>query len=164
MFGDTNVLCGFSKEMAWMIPLFSDEENQKLANLNRIKLISSYMKIDDAVLQGAFKEFVLSSEKINIDKIEFASEVLRRLSFSNSMEIFTYRNQLAGQILHAEDPIECLNTIEDIFIRSNIPTVGKIYACFDTLHPNFEGFDFNYSRMSPMLGKASNRTRQILIF
>lgn len=164
LFGDTNVLCGFSKEMAWMIPLFSDDENQKLANLNRIKLISSYMKIDDAVLQGAFKEFVLSSEKINIDKIEFASEVLRRLSFSNSMEIFTYRNQLAGQILHAEDPIECLNTIEDIFIRSNIPTVGKIYACFDTLHPNFEGFDFNYSRMSPMLGKASNRTRQILIF
>lgn len=164
IFNDTNIVCGFSKNMSWMIPLFDDVENNKLANYNRLKLLSAYMKIDDVTLQSAFREFVLSNKDLDIDKIEYAAEVLYRLSFSNSVEIFTYRKQLAGQVLAADDPLECLSKIEDIFIRSNIPTVGKVYSCFETLHPDFQGFYFENSRVSPMLLESSNMKRKILVF
>lgn len=164
IFGETNIVCGFPKNMSWMIPLFNDSDNQKLANYNRLKLVSAYMKIDDVSLQKAFKEYVLSCEEIDVDKIEYAAEVLYRISFSNSHEIFTYRQQLAMQVLNSDDPLECLSKIEDIFIRSNIPTVGKVYSCFETLHPNFQGFDFNYYKVSPMLSESSNMRKKILVF
>ena len=164
LFGETNIVCGFSKNMAWMIPLFDNIENNKLSNYNRIKLLSAYMKIDDFTLQSAFREFVLTNKDLDIDKIEYAAEVLYRLSFSNSVEIFTYRKQLAGQVLAADDPLECLSKIEDIFIRSNIPTVGKVYSCFETLHPDFQGFSFNNSSVSPMLSGSSNMRRKVLVF
>ena len=90
-------------------------------------------------------KFVLDNDELDMNKIKYAAEVLQRISRSNSVEIFTFRKQLAGQVLRADNPLECLSTIEDIFIKSNIPTVGKIYSCFETLHPNFEGFDFNVS-------------------
>ena len=164
LFGETNIVCGLSENMSWMIPLFGDEENNKIANYNRLKVLSAYMKIDDYTLQSAFKNFVMTNKNLDVDKVEYAAEVLYRLSFSNSVEIFTYRSQLAGQVLAADDPLECLSRIEDIFIRSNIPTVGKVYSCFETLHPDFQGFRFNNSSVSPMLSSSSNVRRKIIVF
>jgi len=60
-----------------MIPLFNDSDNLKTATFNRLKVISAYSKIQDVTLQNAFKEYV--------------SEVLSRLSSSNSSEIFIFR-------------------------------------------------------------------------
>ena len=162
IFGNTNVICGMSKEYAWMIKLFEDDG--KLANYNRLKVLSEYVKIEDAALRDAFCEFVLDNDELDMNKIKYAAEVLQRISRSNSVEIFTFRKQLAGQVLRADNPLECLSTIEDIFIKSNIPTVGKIYSCFETLHPNFEGFDFNYYNVSPMLKNSSTRGRKVLVF
>ena len=165
VFGSTNVVCGFSDELAWMIPLFSDDENQNIANYNRIKVISAYLKLEDVSLQKAFKEFVLTSGgDIDIDKIEYASEVLNRLSLSNSSEVFNFRKELAIQILKADDPLECLSKIEDIFVRSHIPTVGKVYACFDVLHPDFAGINFDNKKVSPMLKESSVRSKKVLVF
>ena len=165
IFGKTNVVCGFSEELSWMIPLFNDEENSRLANYNRLKAISAFLKIEDIALQNAFKEFILSSdEDIDMEKVEYAAEVLKRLSISNSSEIFTFRKELAIQILKADNPLESLSKIEDLFVRSHIPTVGKIYACFDILHPDFKGIDFTNSKMSPMLQSTSTRGRKILVF
>lgn len=165
IFGNTNIVCGFSEELAWMIPLFGNEDNSKLANYNRLKAISAFLKIEDIALQNAFKEFILSSdEELDMDKVEYAADVLRRLSISNSSEIFTFRKELAIQILKSDNPLDSLNKIEDLFVRSRIPTVGKIYACFDILHPDFKGIDFTSSKMSPMLQSTSNRGRKILVF
>lgn len=165
IFGMTNVVCGFSEELSWMIPLFNNEENPALANYNRLKAISAFLKIEDIALQNAFKEFILSSdEELDMEKVEYAAEVLKRLSISNSSEIFTFRKELAVQILKADNPLETLGKIEDLFVRSHIPTVGKIYACFDILHPDFRGIDFTSSKMSPMLSSTSTRGKKILVF
>ncbi len=165
IFGNTNVLCGFSADVSWMIPLFSSLDNLEIANSNRLKVVSVYSKIQDVALQESFKEYVLSTEEdFNIEKIEYVSEVLSRLSLSNSSEIFTFRKELAIQILKTDNPLESLSKIEDIFIRNNIPVVGKLYSCFDILHPNFDGFDFNRNTISPILKESSTTSKKIVVF
>lgn len=165
LFENTNIACGFPKEYSWIIPLFDNDSNIKNANLNRLKVIYSYSNIRDFQLQLAFKEYVLENNmNIQIDKIKFVSEVLSRLSLSNSSEIFTFRKELATQILKSDDPVDSLNKIEDIFIKNNIPTIGKIYSCFEILHPDFEGFDFSNSKISPMLKQKSTMGKKILVF
>ena len=165
IFGDTNIVCGFSENISWMIPLFNGLDNLKMANYNRLKVISAFSKIQDVALQNAFKEYIMEfGHSIDIEKIEYVSEVLSRLSLSNSSEIFTFRKELTTQILKSANPIESLNRIEDVFIRNNIPTVGKIYSCFEILHPDFQGFNFDSSMVSPVLKKSSTMGKKIVVF
>ncbi len=165
IFENTNIACAFSENMAWIIPLFNDFENFKTANYNRMKVISAYSKIQDIELQEIFKEFVMEmGNNLDVEKIKFASEVLLRLSLSNSSEIFAFRKELAKQLLKSEDPLESLSKIENIFIKNNIPTVGKIYSCFEILHPDFQGFNFESSMISPVLKKASTTSKKIIVF
>ena len=101
---------------------------------------------------------------IDVEKIEYVSEVLSRFSLSNSSEIFTFRKELATQILKSNNPLESLSKIEDVFIRNNIPTVGKIYSCFEILHPDFQGFNFESSMVSPVLKKSSTMSKKVTVF
>ena len=165
IFENTNIACAFSENMSWIIPLFNDSENFKTGNYNRMKVISVYSKIQDVELQKAFKEYVMEfGTNIDVEKIEYVSEVLSRLSLSNSSEIFTFRKELATQILKSNNPLESLSKIEDVFIRNNIPTVGKIYSCFEILHPDFQGFNFESSMVSPVLKKSSTMSKKVTVF
>ena len=165
IFENTNIACAFSKNMSWIIPLFNDSENFKTGNYNRMKVITAYFKIQDVEFQKAFKEYVMEfGTNIDVEKIEYVSEVLSRLSLSNSSEIFTFRRELATQILKSNNPLESLSKIEDVFIRNNIPIVGKIYSCFEILHPDFQGFDFEGSIVSPVLKKSSTMSKKVTVF
>ena len=165
MFENTNIACAFSENMSWIIPLFNDSENFKTGNYNRMKVITAYSKIQDVELQQAFKEYVTGcGTNIDVEKIEYVSEVLSRLALSNSSEIFSFRNELATQILKSNNPLESLSKIEDVFIRNNIPTVGKIYSCFEILHPDFQGFNFESSMVSPVLKKSSTMGKKVTVF
>jgi len=165
IFENTNIACAFSENMSWIIPLFNDSENFKTGNYNRMKVITAYSKIQDVELQKAFKEYIMEFEtNIDVEKIEYVSEVLSRLSLSNSSEIFTFRKELATQILKSNNPLESLSKIEDVFIRNNIPTVGKIYSCFEILHPDFQGFNFESSMVSPVLKKSSTMSKKVTVF
>lgn len=165
-FGDTNIICGLSEEYGWLIPLFSQNKNQQEANQNRLKVLNAFLEIKDISLQYAFKEYMSECiDEIDIEKVGYMAEVLHRLSKSNSQEMFAFRKELAVQILRSEDPIGSLNKIENIFIKNNIPTVGKIYSCFEILHPNFQGFNFNeFSTISPVLKNSTIPARKAIVF
>ena len=162
-FGDTNIICGLSPEYAWLIPMF---KNSKNANENRLKVLDEFLEIKDVSLQNAFKEYMADCmDEIDLEKIKYIAEVMKRLSLSNSKEMITFRKELAVQILNSQDPLSSLDKIESIFIKNNIPTVGKIYSCFEILHPNLEKFDFSpSSTTSPVLKKNSNEGRKVIIF
>lgn len=165
IFENTNIACAFSETMSWIIQLFNDSENFKTGNYNRMKVIAAYSKIQDVELQKVFKEYVIEfATNIDVEKIEYVSEVISRLSLSNSSEIFTFRKELATQILKSNNPLESLSKIEDVFIRNNIPAVGKIYSCFEILHPDFQGFDFEISTISPVLKKSSTMSKKVTVF
>ena len=165
IFDETNIACGFSESMSWIIPLFSNSQDLRTSNLNRLKILSAYSKIQDVALQNAFKKYVTElGDNIEVEKVEYIAEVFLRLSLSNSSEIFTFRKELAIQILKSNNPLESLNKIEDVFIRNNIPTVGKIYSCFEILHPDFQGFNFDSPIISPVLQKSSTTSKKIIVF
>ena len=165
IFGTTNIICGLSEIYAWAIPVFSDSSNNKALNYKRLKLVGELIKIQDYRLEKVFKDFILNNvNNIDIEKIECISEVLRRLSLSNSTEISNFSEELAIQILNTDNPLESLQKIEDMFIRNNIPVVGKIYSCFEILHPNFQGFNFDNSMVSPVLNSASMTRKKIVVF
>lgn len=166
IFYKTNITCGFSENMSWIIPLFNNSENSKIANYNRMKLILAYSRINDTDLQDIFKDYVMEDETdIDLEKTEYISKAFARLSETNSSEMFTFRKELARQLLNTEDPLEKLNKVEDVFIKNNIPTVGKIYSCFEILHPDFQGFDFEKSSMvSPVLKNVTTRSKKIIVF
>ncbi len=167
-FDKTNIVYGFPSDYFWMRPLFENTKNMKLANLNRLKIMISYSKIQDIELQNTFKEYIVSAgddiEKIDFDNLDFIATVLSKLSLSNSSEIYAFRKELATQILNSDNPLETLSKIEDLFIRNNIPTVGKIYSCFEILHPDFKGFNFENSMISPVLKKSSRVSKKVVVF
>ena len=165
MFDKTNIACGFSEDMSWIITLFEDLDDFKKANYNRMKVILAYSKIQDAISKQVFKETIMNlGSDVNIEKIEYISEIILRLSLSNSSEMFTFRYELASQLLNSNNPLESLSKIENVFIKNNIPTVGKIYSCFDILHPDFQGFDFESTTISPVLKKSSIASKKIIVF
>ena len=166
MFEKTNILYGFKDDMLWISSIFKDSKNIADNNYMALKIIDAYLKIDSIGLQNFFKKYIKENiDKIDLDKLECASEILTRLSLSNSSEMSSFSVILANQILSSPNPIETLNKIEEIFIKNNLPTVGKIYSCFELLHPNMAGFDFYDSSMvSPVLKQKSNLGRQTVIF
>jgi len=161
-FDNTNVACAFDKSFSWIMGLFND----KSSNPNIIKILNAYSKVDDVSLQKVFREYVLNNmESINVDKIDVIADVLFKLSFSNSSEMLTFRSELASQLLLTNDPLSSLNKIEDIFLRNNIPVVGKIFSVFQILHPNCSGFDFSdESSVSPILKSKGSTGKEVIIF
>lgn len=165
IFENTNIACGFPLKYSWIISLFNDSENIEIANYKRLKIITQYSKIQDLNLEKSFKDYVLNSKNnINFEKIEEIADILSSLSLSNSNEIYAFRKELAEQILRSEIPITSFKKIEKIFIKNNIPTIGKIYSCFDILHPDFQGFDFDSSTISPVLKNSSTMSKKIIVF
>lgn len=165
LFSHTNIVCGFPTELSWMISLFSDSNDFKETNQNRLKLVQGHYRIQDTVLQNVFKESIMGFENnINMEKVDSIVEVLERLSFSNSSEMYKFRKEIAVQLLKTENPLERLDKIEEKFIKNNIPIVGKIYSCFEILHPDFQGFSFEEpSMISPVLCSSSTMRKKAIV-
>lgn len=163
IFHNTNIAYGFAESMSWIISLYANTTNFEEANYKRMKVIMEYSKITDSELQAVFREYVQAVDG-DIEKVEIASKVLSMLEFSNSSEMMAFRELIAKQVLNTEKPLENLRKIEDLFIRNNIPVVGKIYSCFDILHPDFQGFDFSSSIISPVLQRYSVERKKMIVF
>lgn len=62
-------------------------------------------------------------------------EVLYAVSKSPSQEVQRILEPLLKMLLEVENPKEAYRKIESIFIKNNLPLVGKIYKIFETLFP-----------------------------
>ena len=164
IFGDTNIICGFDENISWLIPIIQGENNKR-NNLIRLKVLTEYYKIQDYSLRAIFREYIESyKDNINLETLSSICEVLTRLSVSNSTEMYTFRKELAHQILSTDNPIESLNKVEAVFVKNSIPTVGKAYSCFEILHPDFKDFIMTGGTISPTLQESSNKKRKYIIF
>lgn len=93
-------------------------------------------------------------------------EVVLKIDKSPSQEMQRIKESLVSQVLRTKDPIASYNNIENIFIKNNLPLVGKIFNIFKALHPpeilNDQLSVKNY--LSPALRSFSNRKRYQTIF
>ena len=163
-FKDTNIACAFGKDYYWTIPLFENIDNDK-ANYSRLKIIAEYQKIPDYDLRDTFKEYCCEEDSnLEDDKISTIVTALEKLSYSNSSEMYKLKKSIASQVIKLPEPLEKLDKMEDIFIKNNLPTIGKIYSCFEILHPDLSGFNFDSDIISPILKHKSTMGRQFTIF
>lgn len=87
-------------------------------------------------------------DDITVDRIKHVSEIIGRLRNSNSDEISAGANgsnsgapNLIKQLLLSnpndtnEEVFEKIDKIEDVFLRNNLPYVGKVFRTFGILYP-----------------------------
>ena len=132
---------------------------------NEIKktIIKKALEIDSMTLR---KKFINYCKRIDIEltekKINDIVLVLRRIENSNSTEIIRFKESLADQVLQFEEPDKKLEEVEKIFIKNNLPNVGKIFLVFKSLHPTYNGLIGAYS--SPTLRESNDFQRDVIIF
>jgi hypothetical protein len=89
-----------------------------------------------------------------------------RINKSPSQEIKRIKNELILQLLAVDNPEKMLDRIEEIFIRNNLPSVGKIYKIFAIIHsPEKLDEVLKYGEhLSPSLRESSERKRYFTIY
>lgn len=144
--------------------LLNKEINTTL-DQKQLEVLKEYALIRNEKIKEKFKKFILEKYDIlSIEKINATAKILQSIDATNSLEIKRLESELTEEIIKQDNPIEKFNQIEEIFIKNNLPTVGKIYKVFNILHPNLKGFGFFSSISSPILNEKSNTGKEIIIF
>ncbi len=112
-------------------------------------------------------DMVVSLASTSPEKIDVYIEIFYKIYDSPSQEIQRLKSQLLSQLLQSENPVEDYQKIENIFIKNNIPTVGKVFNVFEVLYDRerLSGvIKAGANRMSPVLAHASSRRRYYTIY
>lgn len=92
--------------------------------------------------------------------------VFGMIDASPSQEIQRMKSELISQLLEQDDPVGAYARIEEIFVKNNLPPVGKAYKVFATLNgPKRMAEVLAGSRaLSPCLRAASERKRYFTVY
>ena len=141
-----------------------------MANIFKVVLSQSLSKENIETLLSFNDETIKVVRSIDKGMQKDAIKILDRLSRSNSAELRRIKEQMALQILEKEPKTyeKTLNSIENIYLTSNIPDVGKLYLVFKELHPNLLGEDTKMQDASvgniPSLKEATTSEKKNMIF
>lgn len=141
-----------------------------MANIVKGILTQSLTKEDIETVLKFNNETIEALINVDESKQKDAIKILDRLSRSNSAELRRIKEQMALQILEKEPETyeRTLNAIENIYLTSNIPDVGKLYLVFKELHPQLLGEDTKMQDASvgniPSLKEATTSERKSMIF
>lgn len=139
-----------------------DEENQKLDPIRR-EVCKKSLEIESNTIRYKFIEYCSNNiDKLSFSKINDVYLVLNRIENSNSSEILHFKESLADQVLQFDNPDEKLEEVEKIFIKNNLPNVGKIFLVFKTLHPTY--YTLINNNTSPTLKNVNDFQKDTIIF
>lgn len=84
---------------------------------------------------------------------------------SPSKEIQRLKTELIDQLLLADNPEQLFAKIESIFIKNNLPLVGKVYRVFETIYDKqLDTMIASSNTISPRLKEASHQERRRTIY
>lgn len=125
-------------------------------------IISKLYNLNDTRLITDFYNFIARNpEYITIENFDIVEvkivNLLNKIYYSNSDELRRVGENIIDVLIRSsENIVETFEKVEEIFVKNNLPFVGKIFKVFEVLHPNFSGFDFSeVSRVSPILKQKS---------
>ncbi len=162
--------------------IFEAQQKLEAAGLkkNPLENINDFKKIAENDLFGVFEqcknspkiqEFLwrnldtaVTVSKISPEKINTYLEIFQKIDDSPSQEIQRLKDSLLSQLLESQHPVEDYQKIESIFIKNNIPTMGKVYGVFETLHDPKNLEQKIGHKTSPVLKGASTRKRYYTIY
>lgn len=91
-------------------------------------------------------------------------EVFAQIINSPSQEIQRLKDSLLSQIVETKDPVAAYRKIESVFVKNNLPTVGKVYKIFEILYPTNVLESKLKKHSSPVLLRAGARRRNYIIY
>lgn len=108
---------------------------------------------------------IIMQNTLTLEKIEPYIEVITLIAQSPSQEIQRLKEELIRQIIQTDNPVATYRQVEDVFVRNNLPTVGKIFRVFEILNsPSHIEQKLRASKLSPVLQQASQRRRYDIIY
>lgn len=132
------------------LDIFNNNILNKIFDSNQIKVLNNYSNIQNNKIKEAFSAYTSSHyDVLNMDNIDKVADILLRIEMSNSSELQSFGDVIASQVLNSSDPVYYFNKVENIFVKNNIPEVGKIYEVFKALHSN----QYDYRNYSPLLNR-----------
>ena len=137
--GRLDLLYHFDKKI--LLDVFSEKD---------FVILREYQKISNDKIRDLYSGYIVSNyDSLNMQNIDKISNLLIRIEMSNSSELQAFGDLVASQVLKHEDPLKQFSKVEDIFVKNNIPYVGKVFEVFKLLHSNERSYD-NYS---PLLSR-----------
>ncbi len=146
------------ESLAWLIPekLNNEEEKRKVLIICKEYSSLKYNK-------NNFKVYVNKNyEQINEKNIKYIIKLINRVSLSNSSELRRVSDEVIKALINASNAFGKLERIENLFLKNNIPFVGKAYAVFDILYP--DKTKVGQEMLSPVLQNWQGFYREVIIF
>lgn len=111
----------------------------------------------------AYEEY---NEQHSVERERVRERLEWRIAQCPSQEIQAIKDALIDQLLHADHPEERFADIEEIFIKNNLPPVGKYFRAFTILNPPEKMARILEGRndLSPCLREASSRRRYAMLY
>ena len=136
-----------------------DEEQRKIFKNN-------IMNLSNSSLASLFS--IYSDESYNINDLEsllYCVEFINKIDKSNSSEIRRISGEILKQIviLPRDEWESAYNYIEDIFMKNNIPYVGKVYEVFHKLHQDKKSL-LRGVKSPNLLSLKSTKAQELMIF
>lgn len=126
----------------------------------QIKILNEYSNINNKKIRKQYSNYISNNyDNINMENLNKISQILYRIDMSNSSELQAFGDLIANQILNHENPLQYFSKVEDIFVKNNIPYVGKVFEVFKLFHSNTR----DYRNYSPVLNRFKGSKHQIQI-
>ena len=167
-FGDTNLLFGLSdNKYQFLITLFKGPD----ANNDRLKAIEIFNESTNAEEANFIRNSIIESREaigaIKIEKFPDLIELHKNVQYSNAVELSSFKENYMREILNSDNPSATFKSLENIYLKGDLPGYMKLFKCFKTIYPKFEKkYCFNFdrgSRISPELLEAGDAEHRFLI-
>jgi len=112
------------------------------------------------------KEYLIDkSKEITVDQVKTYIEITEKIENSPSVELRRIKDEVLNLVLNSSNPVGTFEAIESVYIRNNLPTVGKVYQIFDLLHSDNKLEEvLKGPFLSPILRHSSPRARKYQIY
>ena len=174
-FGNANLLLGLNDDKyQFLITLFKGPD----ANNDRLKAIEIFNESTNEEEAEFIRNSIIESREaigtIKIEKFPDLIELHKNVQYSNAVELSSFKENYMREILNSDNPIATFKSLENIYLKGDLPGYAKLFKCFKTIYPTFEkapdvhskspGFNFTLgSRISPELLEAGDAEHRFLI-
>lgn len=90
--------------------------------------------------------------------------LIEKVFRSFSQEIQRLSEEIFLELLQVDDPEKAFAEVENVFVKNNLPLIGKIYKVFEILHPPQVLAEKLRKDSSPVLINATEKKRSLIIY
>lgn len=139
------------------------EQIKEIAENDLLSLFEEYKNKEGSPVFEFIFEHAKELGAVPKEKRQDYLEIFLKIDESPSQEIQRLKDQLLKGLLETDNPSGSYEKINDIFVKNNLPTVGKVFKVFEVLHKP-EEIKRKLSRGSPVLTQTKSKRRLYDIF